>query len=117
MIIVIVVVVLVVAASFWSPSFLTKSNLLNVLRQVASSAGIMAVGMLYVILTRGIDLLGLPTGTVLRIGAAAVLRVTGLRNPCAQLDRFRPGLMAATLGRDAQGNLVALNHQTFCVIK
>src|SRR5438128_2639117 len=45
------------------------------------------------ILTRGVDLLGLPTGTVLRIGAAAAVRVTGLRNPCLQLDRFKPGLM------------------------
>lgn len=57
------------------------------------------------ILTRGVDLLGLPTGAVLRIGQAEI-RVTGLRNPCAQLDRFKPGLMAATLGRDADGNLV-----------
>ena len=58
------------------------------------------------ILTRGLDLLGLPTGTVLRIGPSAEIRVTGLRNPCRQLDRFKPGLMAATLGRDAGGNLV-----------
>jgi MOSC domain-containing protein YiiM len=58
------------------------------------------------ILTRGIDLLGLPTDTVLRIGATAVVRVAGLRNPCSQLDRFRPGLMAATLDRDASGRLV-----------
>ncbi len=49
-------IALVVAALIWSPSFLTKPNILNVLRQVASSAGVMAVGMLYVILTRGIDL-------------------------------------------------------------
>jgi MOSC domain-containing protein YiiM len=58
------------------------------------------------ILTNGVDLLGLPTGAVLRIGAAAEVRVTGLRNPCLQLDRFRPGLMAATLDRDAAGGLV-----------
>ena len=58
------------------------------------------------ILTRGIDLLALPRGARLRLGATAVVEVTGLRNPCAQLDRFQPGLMAATLGRDAQGNLV-----------
>jgi ribose/xylose/arabinose/galactoside ABC-type transport system permease subunit len=49
-------VVLVLAASLWSSSFLTMPNVLNVLRQVASGAGIMAVGMLFVILTRGIDL-------------------------------------------------------------
>jgi MOSC domain-containing protein YiiM len=58
------------------------------------------------ILTSGIDLLDLPAGTILRIGDTAALAVTGLRNPCLQLDRFRPGLMAATLERDAEGNLV-----------
>lgn len=56
--------------------------------------------------TRGIDLLALPVGTRLRLGAAAVVEVTGLRNPCAQLDRFQPGLMAAVLDRDEQGRLV-----------
>jgi len=56
--------------------------------------------------TRGIDLLGLPTGTRLRLGREAVVEVTGLRNPCRQLDAFQPGLMAAVLGRDTEGNLV-----------
>ena len=56
--------------------------------------------------TRGVDLLGLPTGTRLRIGGEAVVELTGLRNPCSQLDGVRPGLMAATLDRDEQGNLV-----------
>jgi MOSC domain-containing protein YiiM len=56
--------------------------------------------------TRGIDLLGLPAGSRLRLGETAVVEVTGLRNPCAQLDRIQPGLMAATLGRDENGNLV-----------
>jgi MOSC domain-containing protein YiiM len=56
--------------------------------------------------TRGIDLLGLPTGTRLHLGATAVVEVTGLRNPCAQLDQFQPGLMAAVLDRDAQGRLI-----------
>lgn len=58
------------------------------------------------ILARHVDLLGLPTGTILHIGDAAHVQVSGLRNPCIQLDRFKPGLMAATLGRDASGNLV-----------
>ena len=48
----------------------------------------------------------LPTGTRLRLGDRAVVEVTGLRNPCAQLDRIEPGLMAATLGRDERGNLI-----------
>ena len=56
--------------------------------------------------TRGVDLLGLPTGARLRLGDSAVVEVTGLRNPCAQLDRLQPGLMAATLGRDEHGALV-----------
>lgn len=58
------------------------------------------------ITTRGVDLLGLPTGTRLHIGETAVVEVTGLRNPCTQLDDFRPGLMSAVLDRDGQGNLV-----------
>jgi MOSC domain-containing protein YiiM len=56
--------------------------------------------------TRGVDLLGLPTGTRLHLGDAAVVEVTGLRNPCAQLDEIQPGLMAATLGRDENGALI-----------
>jgi hypothetical protein len=58
------------------------------------------------ITTRGVDLLQLPRGTRLRIGADAVVELTGLRNPCAQLDRFQAGLMAAVLSRDAQGRLL-----------
>ena len=58
------------------------------------------------ITTRGIDLLDLPAGTRLHLGAAAVVEVTGLRNPCAQLDRIQPGLMAAVLARDAEGKLI-----------
>lgn len=56
--------------------------------------------------TRGVDLLGLPVGTRLHLGAEAIVELTGLRNPCAQLDRIQPGLMAAVLDRDPQGNLV-----------
>ena len=53
--------------------------------------------------TRGIDLLDLPEGTTLHLGAGAVVQITGLRNPCVQLDRFQPGLMRALIGRDADG--------------
>ncbi len=56
--------------------------------------------------THGVDLLGLPTGARLHLGPEAVVEVTGLRNPCRQLDKLQPGLMAATLARDAAGNLV-----------
>jgi MOSC domain-containing protein YiiM len=56
--------------------------------------------------TRGIDLLALPVGTRLGLGEDAVVELTGLRNPCAQLDGLQPGLMAATLERDATGQLV-----------
>jgi MOSC domain-containing protein YiiM len=56
--------------------------------------------------TEGVDLLGLPTGARLRLGDEAIVEVTGLRNPCAQLDRLQAGLMAAVLDRDEQGNLV-----------
>ena len=56
--------------------------------------------------TRGVDLLALPTGARLRLGADAVVEVTGLRNPCKQLNSIGDGLMAAVLDRDADGNLV-----------
>ena len=56
--------------------------------------------------TSGIDLLALPTGTRLHLGASAVVEITGLRNPCIQIDNFQQGLMAATLDKDAAGNLV-----------
>jgi MOSC domain-containing protein YiiM len=49
------------------------------------------------ITTRGLDLLAMPRGTRLRIGDAALVEVTGLRNPCYQLDQLQPGLMAACL--------------------
>ena len=58
------------------------------------------------ITTQGIDLLGLPTGTRLRLGDEALVEITGLRNPCAQLDEIQPGLMAAVLDHDEQGNLI-----------
>ncbi|MEA2940544.1 MAG: hypothetical protein QOD09_1073 [Bradyrhizobium sp.] len=56
--------------------------------------------------TSGVDLLALPRGTRLHIGATAVVEVTGLRNPCVQIDRFQKGLMAATLDQDADGNVI-----------
>jgi MOSC domain-containing protein YiiM len=56
--------------------------------------------------TRGLDLLALPQGARLRLGAEAVIEVTGLRNPCRQIDAFARGLTAAVLGRDADGRLI-----------
>ena len=56
--------------------------------------------------TQGLDLLPLPAGTRLRLGDDAAVELTGLRNPCVQLNRFQPGLMAAVLDRDAAGGLI-----------
>lgn len=58
------------------------------------------------ITTAGIDLLALPQGTRLMVGPTAVLMVTGLRNPCSQIDAFQPGLMAQWLGRTPDGALL-----------
>ncbi|PZS27621.1 MAG: MOSC domain-containing protein [Pseudonocardiales bacterium] len=58
------------------------------------------------ITTRGLDVLALPTGTRLHLGADAVIEVTGLRNPCLQLNGLYPGLLAAVVDRDEQGNIV-----------
>jgi MOSC domain-containing protein YiiM len=56
--------------------------------------------------TSGVELLALPSGTVLRLGSEAVVEVTGLRNPCSQLDEIAPGLMEAVLDRNRDGELV-----------
>jgi MOSC domain-containing protein YiiM len=58
------------------------------------------------ITTSGLDLLGLTIGAQLALGEAAIVEITGLRNPCFQLDGLQPGLMQATLDRDAAGALV-----------
>lgn len=58
------------------------------------------------ITTSGIDLLALPTGTRLRIGDGVVLEITGLRNPCGQIEAFQPGLLAAVLDRGPSGAVI-----------
>lgn len=58
------------------------------------------------ITTRDLDLLKLPTGTRLHLGKTAVVEITGLRNPCIELDHIQAGLMAAVLGRDEHGAVV-----------
>ncbi len=71
-------------------------------RGFALSAGQMGEN----ISTRGIDLLRLPNGSRLHLGETAVVELTGVRSPCAQLDGIQPGLMAATLERDENGRLI-----------
>ncbi|MFC0625540.1 MOSC domain-containing protein [Kribbella deserti] len=58
------------------------------------------------VVTRGIDLLGLPRGTILQIGPSVRLEVTGLRNPCGQIDAFQPGLLKQVLTRAANGRVI-----------
>ena len=60
------------------------------------------------ITTEGIDLLSLPTGAVLRIGSGATIELTGLRNPCVQIDQFQPGLMKLLRYRDNDGGIVRI---------
>ena len=83
---------------------LIHAELFDELREAgfAVSAGLMGEN----VTTRGVDLLGLPTGTRLHLGPEAIVEVTGLRNPCHQLNKLQPGLMEATLARDTAGNLV-----------
>jgi MOSC domain-containing protein YiiM len=57
--------------------------------------------------TQHLDLLALPVDTELHIGSTAVVKLTGLRNPCHQLNRFKAGLTAAVLGRTQMGNWCA----------
>lgn len=56
--------------------------------------------------TRGVDLLALPTGTLLGLGGEAVIELTGLRNPCRQIEAWQPGMLAAMLEREHDGTLV-----------
>jgi MOSC domain-containing protein YiiM len=58
------------------------------------------------ITTRALDVLGLPVATRLHIGAEAIVEITGLRNPCAQIDNFRKGLLAAVLSKNPDGSLI-----------
>ena len=58
------------------------------------------------ITTRGVDLLGLPTGAVLELGDEAEVEVTGLRNPCTQIDGYAPGLLQRMVGRAPDGSVV-----------
>ena len=55
------------------------------------------------ITTTGIDLVSLPVGTVLRIGDDALVAITGLRNPCGQINGLREGLLEAVRERDDDG--------------
>ncbi len=58
------------------------------------------------ITTKGVDLLSLPTNTKLYIGSEVVVELTGLRNPCVQIDQFHKGLLKEVLYKDNEGNLV-----------
>jgi MOSC domain-containing protein YiiM len=83
---------------------LLHTELLDELRAKGFAIGAGQIGEN--VLTEGVDLLGLSTGTRVHLGDEAVVQLTGLRNPCVQLDRFRRGLMTAVLDRDVDGGLV-----------
>lgn len=85
---------------------LLHSELLEALRDQGFPVGPGDVGEN--ITTRGLDLLALPIGTRLHLGPSAVVELTGLRNPCVQLDRFAAGLMAAVLRKEADGSVARL---------
>ncbi|MFS0861069.1 MOSC domain-containing protein [Fredinandcohnia sp. 179-A 10B2 NHS] len=58
------------------------------------------------ITTYGINLLALPAASILFLGEEAIIKVTGLRNPCAQIDQFKQGLLKTVVDKDSEGNLV-----------
>jgi len=58
------------------------------------------------ITTQEIDLLALPKDTILTIGKNAKVKITGLRNPCKQINSIKTGLMHAVLDKDKKGNLI-----------
>ena len=83
---------------------LIHSELLNELNEEGFSVGPGQLGEN--ITTQGIDLLNLPTGAKLHLGDQAVVEVTGLRNPCHQIDGFQKGMLNAVVDRDEEGNLI-----------
>ena len=83
---------------------LIHHELIDELRELGFAVGPGTMGEN--VTTVGLDLLSLPRGTVLRLGGAAAVEVTGLRNPCKQLDDHAPGLTAAVLDRDECGELI-----------
>jgi MOSC domain-containing protein YiiM len=83
---------------------LIHAELFDELRQQGFAVGPGDIGEN--ITTRGLDILALPRGTRLHLGRKAVVELTGLRNPCVQIDRFQKGLMAAVLDRDDHGALI-----------
>ncbi|MGW0606212.1 MOSC domain-containing protein [Streptomyces sp. NPDC002644] len=75
--------------------------------EVVSAGYVVAPGELGEnVTTRGVDLLKLPVGTLLRLGEEAVVEVTGLRNPCLQIDNFQRGLLRQVIGRDENGEVI-----------
>ena len=75
---------------------LLQSNLLEEAR--AAGHAVLPGSLGENILTEGLDLLALPTDTRLRIGDA-VLRITGLRNPCRQINEYSTGLLNVVVAR------------------
>ncbi|MFD8572561.1 MOSC domain-containing protein [Streptomyces sp. NPDC059639] len=72
------------------------------------------------ITTRGIDLLALPTGALLRFGdvdGGAVVEVTGLRNPCRQIDDFQDGLLKRVVGRDPDSGEIVRKAGVMSVVR
>ena len=82
---------------------LLHSELLDELR--ANGFKVMPGALGENVTTSGIDLLGLPAGTLLHLGEHAVVRLTGLRNPCSQIEDFHEGLLAAVVKRDQEGHV------------
>ena len=58
--------------------------------------------------TRGVDLLGLPVGTVVHLGPRASVTLTGLRNPCRQIDALGEGLLRQVVRRRSDGTVARL---------
>jgi MOSC domain-containing protein YiiM len=67
--------------------------------------------------TEGLDILNLPKGTLLNFPSGAEIEITGLRNPCFQLDNWQPGLMSAVLDKDEEGNLIRKSGVMAIVLK
>jgi len=60
------------------------------------------------ITTEGISILNLPKDTILKIGENVAIQITGLRNPCHQIDKFQKGLLKEVVGKNDAGDIIRM---------
>jgi MOSC domain-containing protein YiiM len=77
----------------------SKRQVLLADREALDALGIAPGTIKENVTVEGLNVMRLPVGTRVRIGAQAVLEVTSICEPCFRMDEIRPGLRAELEGR------------------